>query len=401
MPALPTLCLPEPDRLDQAAAAGTLPRIALCAAGEIFGGVERHVLGAADALAARGAVVLPVLFHDAELARRLRTQDAQPALLPASNRATLRAAAQLAALVAHHRIDVVHAHGYKAAVVCALARLHVRFDLVKTEHGLPEASADRAARAWRGRLYARLDAWALRAARATVCYVTEELRTRSRHAHAGLRTEVVPNGVEPLERSRFARPPEYAADAFNLVVVGRLDTVKGQRVAIEALAAAQDSPLWRLYLVGEGPDQAALQALARARGVAGRVRFLGFRRNAYDFIAHSDLLLMPSLHEGLPYTLLEAMALGTPVVASGVGGVAEAMRHDATALLVPPGDARALACAVAALHADPARRARLSAQARRLQAEAFSLQAMAERYLRIYSACAAPASDGTRPTASS
>lgn len=392
--------MPSQASFDHAGAAA-LPRIVICAAGELFGGVERHVLGAAAALAARGAAVLPVLFHDAELARALRAQGAEPLVLPAANRATLQAVGRLAGLLARHRADVVHAHGYKAGVVCALARLRERFALVKTEHGLPEATAGRPAEALRGQLYARLDALAMRRAGATVCYVTEELRAHCRQAHAGLRTEVVPNGIEPLEPRHFARPPEYADDAFNLVVVGRLDSVKGQRVAIEALAAGPARAPWRLHLVGEGPDEAALRALAQARGVAGQVRFLGFRRNVYDYVAHGDLLLMPSLHEGLPYTLLEAMALATPVVASRTGGIAEVMRHDATALLVPPGDAAALARAVADLHDDPARRARLGTEARRLQAASFSLEAMVERYLGIYRRQAAPAVAADRPTTSS
>ena len=114
------------------------------------------------------------------------------------------------------------------------------------------------------------------------------------------------------------------------------------------------------------------------------MHFLGFRRHIYDYLAHSDALLMPSLHEGLPYTLLEAMALGIPIIASRVGGLEEVLGDGATALLVPTGDCPALARAITRLHADPDLRRRLSENARRLQQAQYSLERMTERYLAVY-----------------
>jgi glycosyltransferase involved in cell wall biosynthesis len=116
------------------------------------------------------------------------------------------------------------------------------------------------------------------------------------------------------------------------------------------------------------------------------VHFLGFRRNVYDFIAHCDALLMPSLHEGLPYTLLEGMALGTPIIASRVGGLAEVLQDEITALLVPPSDVGSLAHAILRLHDSPALRLDLGAQAQRVQQARYSLKAMTESYLGIYRA---------------
>jgi glycosyltransferase involved in cell wall biosynthesis len=93
---------------------------------------------------------------------------------------------------------------------------------------------------------------------------------------------------------------------------------------------------------------------------------------------------MPSLHEGLPYTLLEAMALGTPVIASRVGGLAETLQDGATGLLIEPGDTLALADAIRKLIADPSLRARLGDAAQRLQRANYSLEAMAGGYLDVY-----------------
>jgi glycosyltransferase involved in cell wall biosynthesis len=110
----------------------------------------------------------------------------------------------------------------------------------------------------------------------------------------------------------------------------------------------------------------------------------GFQRNVYDYIAHCDALLMPSLHEGLPYTLLEAMALGIPVIASRVGGLAEVIEDGRTGLLLPPEDAPALAAAIRQLQRDAGLRARLGAAALEIQRSRYSLNAMTESYLRVY-----------------
>ena len=82
-----------------------------------------------------------------------------------------------------------------------------------------------------------------------------------------------------------------------------------------------------MNIIGTGPLTAELKGLAEELGVSDRVRFLGFKKNVYDYMAHCDALIMPSLHEGLPYTVLEAMSLGLPVIASRVGGLAEVLEQ--------------------------------------------------------------------------
>ena len=293
-------------------------------------------------------------------------------------------ARHLARILEQRKIHVVHVHGYKATVFCALARHWYPFAIVKTEHGLPEATAGRPISALRDRLYHLFDSMATRIAGATICYVTEDLMAHYRLAHSGLRVMVIPNGIADIDRRRLPRPPEFGGDWFNLVIVGRLDTVKGHHLAIEAAAAKGLAKDLHLHIVGTGPSELKLRALAEARGIADRVHFPGFRRNVYDYIAHCHALLMPSLHEGLPYTLLEAMGLGTPIIASRVGGLAEVLRDEVTALLVPPGDTAALGQAIVRLRDDPELRRRLGGNAQHLQQTQYSLQAMADSYLSVY-----------------
>ena len=134
--------------------------------------------------------------------------------------------------------------------------------------------------------------------------------------------------------------------------------------------------------------------MAQTLGLADRVHFLGFRRNVYDYVAHCDVLLIPSLYEGLPYTLLEAMALGAPIVASRVGGLAEVLQDGITALLTPPGDPAAIAHAIAELHRRPEYRRQLGENAQRLQRTVYSIGEMSARYQALYQSVSAVAQRG-------
>lgn len=358
--------------------------IAICTVGELFGGVERHVLGIMGGLQARGVSTLLVLFHDGELAAQARDQGIESVILSNRNRSLLATSRQLAQLFKQRNIRVVHVHGYKATVFCALAGRWSSFAMIKTEHGLPEPTATGPIRTLRNRLYYSLDCVATCIAHTTVCYVTNELRAYYQSAHSGLRTIVIPNGVANMDQSQFPHPSEIRDDWFNLVMVGRLDIVKGHHVAIEAIASEYIPQDVHLHIVGSGPCETEIETLAKDRGIANRVHILGFRRNVYNYIAHCNVLLMPSLHEGLPYTLLEAMALGTPILASRVGGLTEVVQEERTGLLVPPRDAAALARAILRLYEEPALRSQLGEQARRLQQTNYSLQAMTAKYLAIY-----------------
>lgn len=366
---------------------GILPsvkRIAVCSVGELFGGVERHILGILSGLRTRSVVPMLLLFYDGELAAQAREQGIEPVIFRNSNWSALSTARQLARILEQRHIGVVHVHGYKAMVFCALARRWYAFAMVKTEHGLPEPMAGRPMQALRERLYRFLDRTATRASSATVCYVTEELLAYYRHAHSGLQAIVIPNGVAIMDRNQLRPPPQFQNDRFKMVMVGRLDTVKGHHFAIEALAVEDQPPDVDLYIIGRGPCELELRKLAKARGVAHRVHFLGFQRNVYDYIAHCDTLLIPSLHEGLPYTLLEAMALGTPIIASRVGGLAEVLQDGVSGLLIQKGNATALARAIVRLYGDPELRRQLGGHAQRLQQARYSLEAMTERYLGVY-----------------
>jgi glycosyltransferase involved in cell wall biosynthesis len=148
-----------------------------------------------------------------------------------------------------------------------------------------------------------------------------------------------------------------------------------------------------MLVVGDGPHADALRAAAGRLGLADAARFVGPVPHdaASEYYNCADALLMPTLTvEGLPYVLLEAMACGTPVIASDSGGVAEVVRPGCTGVLVPPGDVAALAAQAGALLREPDLRARLAAAALRAVRADFSLEAMIRAAAQVMESAATP-----------
>lgn len=364
--------------------------LAIVASGELFGGAERHVLGLGAFLRERGLRPCVIVFHDRELAARCRDDGLSVSTLPVAGSYDLAGPHRLDSLLTAMGARLVHVHGYRAAVNAALCPT-VR-PLVCTVHGQGEPSWRTPRALLKDNLYRRSEAWACRHRRAVVCFVTDDLRHRHGRHYRGLEVRTVPNGIEPLERGTLpVVAPPLDARRLHAMSVGRLTHVKGLGFAIAALTFLPPQHRWQLDLVGEGELRDELAALATRLGVADRVTFHGFRRDVEALMAGADALIMPSLHEGLPYTLLEAMSLGLPVVASNVGGLAEVLRHDGTGLLVPAGDARALAAALARLDDSVELRSALGAAAAREQRRLYTLATMGEGYLAAYRQAMRPA----------
>jgi glycosyltransferase involved in cell wall biosynthesis len=203
----------------------------------------------------------------------------------------------------------------------------------------------------------------------------------------------IPSGV-PIADLR-ARAPERGAarrdlglpaGAFVVAAVGRLVPVKGFDVLLRALPAVLAAvPDTQVVLVGDGPERFALTALAGRLGVAGRVRLDGPSPDVATTLAAADVLAAPSRNEGMGRVLVEAMALGVPVVGAAVGGIPSVVGDGEAGRLVPPDDPPALAAALIELGRDGGLRAQLS-EAARGRAEAFSTAVAEARMLEMYAA---------------
>jgi glycosyltransferase involved in cell wall biosynthesis len=306
----------------------------------------------------------------------------------ARSREALPAIPQLALSVpsvnlAAGRFDIVHVHGEIPGLLClpALAR---RPSLV-TLHGLNfvRRSAGLAAKAAAANL--RL----LVAAATKVICVSEAERNEIVHivgeARAG-KLEHVPLGVDvpptPSQEERVvARSALGISDELAVAMVGVLeypkDPVTAARAAVEV---AQSGTEIVLLVAGDGRLRAQVEEVARRS--EGVVRCLGHREDIPGVLAASDAFLLSSLHEGLPYALLEAMAAGVPVIVTDYPGAEEAV--DDAGLVVPCGDVSTLAESLHSLAGDPTARATLGERARARANSVFSLDRMSERTQQIY-----------------
>jgi glycosyltransferase involved in cell wall biosynthesis len=280
---------------------------------------------------------------------------------------------RLARLFHDRRVDVVHTHNTKPLLYAGpAARLAGVRGVVHTRHGRRHGASRRQALAFR---------WAARCADHVVG-VSDDTGRLCRGEGVDPRVvRTVPNGID-LERFPVAGPDPSGPAVF----VGRLVADKGVATLLRAArAVAAVRPAFRLAIAGAGPCEAELRGLAADLGIAGGVvDFLGEVRDVSGLLGRASLFVLPSLTEGMPLTVLEAMARGLPVVATSVGGTPEAVADGETGLLVPPGDATALAGALLRVHADPEGARRMGLAGRRRAEVRFDVRRMVSEYEALY-----------------
>jgi glycosyltransferase involved in cell wall biosynthesis len=192
---------------------------------------------------------------------------------------------------------------------------------------------------------------------------------------------VIPNGIDAARFAPTAREPRIRT----VVMLANLRPEKSHETLIAAAALLLPAhPFVRYRIVGAGARRAALEDLARARGVDHLFDFLGHREDVPELLARADLFVLTSRSEAFPNGVLEAMASGLPVVASGVGGLVDLVRDGETGVLVPPGDPRAFAAAMDTLIRNPERAAGLGAAARRDVLARYSFERMVGAFEDLY-----------------
>lgn len=191
--------------------------------------------------------------------------------------------------------------------------------------------------------------------------------------------------LAPVDRAAFRAEFGLPADALVAGVVAQLIPRKGHRYLLAALPALLTRhPRLQVLIFGQGPLEAELRAEVDAAGLAGAVRFTGFRHDLPRWLGGLDMLVHPADMEGLGVSLLQASAAAVPIVTSRAGGLPEAVQDGVTGILCPPGDVAALTAAIDRFAGDAALRARFGAAGRaRILAE-FSIDAMVDGNLRVY-----------------
>jgi glycosyltransferase involved in cell wall biosynthesis len=359
-------------------------RILEAVADGVPGGGTAHVLQLIAAVRAH----LPVEVH-------LVSQTGSPALAEArrlgatvhgldffSSRFDPRLWLRLGALVRWLRPKLIHAHGARAGL--PLATIAGR-RLIYSVHGYHFVG-----KAWPARQLAILaERRCSRRADLTlfVCASDRELAAEAGILRHCRRERTIPNGIE-LDLPAATGSPDGRCLGF----LGRLVEQKNPLLLIEVLDALRGEGC-RLTIIGDGPLAGEMRRRAAALALTDRVEVTGSlpRAQALERLRAVDVLLMPSLWEGMPLAALEAMAMGVPVVASAVGGLNEIIEDGRSGFLVEGRDPGPYAAAVRRLIADPAERAGLVARAREVVAERFAWAAAQETYLDLYRAALAQA----------
>ncbi len=203
------------------------------------------------------------------------------------------------------------------------------------------------------------------------------------------KVQVIHNGIDPTGYDATPDPTlrrelMISEETRVIGVVANLIHYKGHAFLLQACRRIRQERPTVVLLIGDGPLRGRLEALAGELGIRDEVRFLGSRPDIPQLLALVDVAVLPSVEEGLPNAVLEAMAAGKPVVATRVGGIPEAVVHGETGLLVPPRDSAALAEAILWLLQHPAEAARFGAAGRRRVGEHFQLSTMVRQYEAVY-----------------
>jgi L-malate glycosyltransferase len=346
-------------------------RVALLTTSVDFGGIERVLLNLLQYMDPAVELV-PIVFtrtdtRETSFFDRLRSLGIQHETLyvnsirPYAVVNPLANLWQLLTLLRRQKIDLVHSHGYRADVFALAAGKWCRLPLVSTCHGF--VGIDR-----RLRLYNALDTRVLRRF-AQVIAVSD--RMKDDLVAAGLdarKIQVITNAVPEMSEGELTPARQQARTRagiceheFVFGYVGRLSEEKGTQFLLDAAARlAATTDRFRIIVVGDGPERVRLEAMARGLGLSDRVIFAGFHSDTAPWYAAMDAFVLPSLTEGTPMALLEAMAHRLPVIASAVGGVPAMLSDSDNGLLVPPADVAALAMAMEKLTSTPSLRKTLA-----------------------------------------
>ncbi len=360
-------------------------RLLLVADSLDVGGAEWHVVNLASALAEQGHRVTLACTVEGALAPLAKQAgiSIRPLLHHlVKRRQSLKYAWKLAKLVRQSQFDLVHAHMYASALASAYALLGTTIPLVITEHSQAN---------WRSHYARRCSQWSYSQAQHIIA-VSREIQRRliEQDGVPYERVPVIMNALPPAPELHTSIQPGLPAALRNGPLVGvaaRLQPEKGVVYFLEAAAhILQFLPQVHFLVMGDGPQRKELQAYVQQLGVQEHIHFLGFRLDARAIVGLLDVLVVPSLNEGTPLVMLEAMTAGVPVVASAVGGIPEQIRHQCEGLLFPPGDAMALAEAVLHLLQNPTWMRQLSEAGRQRALSRFSFTAMVQETENVYRA---------------
>ncbi|HEY0610706.1 MAG TPA: glycosyltransferase family 4 protein [Chitinophaga sp.] len=331
-----------------------------------IGGGESHVLDLVATLDRTKFDPVVLAFTDGPMITALQQMQVPAHVIESEKAFDITVWKQVKRFMQQQQVDIVHVHGTRANTNVLWAARSLELPLVYTIHGWSFHEGLHPVMK-----HARIAAekYITRKAQVNIC-VSESNRQTGLRAFGGFKAEVIRNGVNPQKFDPAAAYPDVKAacgiPAHHLVVgyIARMTLQKDPLGMIRAFATvAAQVPDITLLMVGGGELQQGARDTAASLGISDRVVFQDFRQDVPAVLNAMDIYCLPSLWEGFPIGVLEAMAMGKAVIASDVDGTREAVDHDHNGLLVPPSDSAALATAIIRLARDFSLRKRLQQRA--------------------------------------
>ncbi|WP_417538427.1 glycosyltransferase family 4 protein [Marinobacter sp.] len=303
--------------------------------------------------------------------------------LDMAGRFDLRVVSQLVDVIKKRQIDVIHTHGYKSDILGLLAAKRAGISCVSTPHGFSGNVGFKLA------TFIRIGTYMLRYFDRVVPLSEELMDDMKRFKVPEARTSFIRNGVDlkEIDAALASLPQGDTTDKDSPVIgfIGQMIPRKGIPDLIEVFDQIyQTQPNLRLQLLGDGSQRSELEQQAAQLKSVNAIEFLGFRSDRLELLSKFSLFVMTSSLEGIPRCMMEAMAVGIPVVAYDIPGVDQLVEHGKTGLLAPFGDKAALAACCKQVLEDPELAATLSQNAREMVHARYSAARMADEYEALF-----------------
>lgn len=343
-----------------------------------FGGAEIMCENLTYALKNAGQDVFVVSLYNERtpIAQRMEEAGIQIVYLDKKLGLDLSMVPKLAKLMGQERPDVVHTHLDVIKYAVLAAKLAGVKKCVHTVHSLADREAE-------GRIQKIINGTYFRKAWSVPVALTPEVQVSVSDFY-GLPPERIPVIYNGIDLSRCIPKTTYeTGETMTILHVGRFDVPKNHAGLLEAFRLLREThPECRLRLVGDGDLRADMEALAKEKGVSDAVEFCGMQSNVYPYLHNADIFTLPSIYEGNPMTIIEAMGTGLPIVASRVGGIPDMIHDGESGILVEP-EPQSICAGFTRLVEDGALRQRLGETALR-ESQTFSAEHMARDYLSFY-----------------
>jgi glycosyltransferase involved in cell wall biosynthesis len=355
--------------------------------GDLWAGAEVMIFHLLNSLRSHSSVeIVALCLNDDILASKLRDVGVNTWVVPESQNSFSKILFTARRLFKDTGIDIIHSHGYKQNLLAfALAKLLRVRRLITTLHGMPEPTNDRKVNRTRVRSIPTLDYYILESFFSHIVSVSLDMKERliREYGVSPKKIRVIHNGIAfpAIDRS----PCESVSNIFHIGTVGRLVPVKDFDLFLEVASHVKrmDDRV-RFSILGEGPLKEHLMRRAQELGIEDSVKFFPARSDPFPYYRSLHLFLNTSLHEGIPLTILEAMACGLPVVAPPVGGIPEVIEDGKQGVLVEKRTPENFARPCLELMRSHILRKTMGRSARERFVNHFSSSRMASSYLELY-----------------